>query len=322
MIDVLIVKTSSLGDVVHALPVLSDIQNVHPEWKIAWMAEESFQDLPRLHPFCADVIPVATRRWRKSWTSKSTRQELQQLCGRLKTIHPRIVLDLQGLIKSAVLSKLSPGHLLGYRWGSARENLATLLYEQGFEVSWKMHAVERNRTLAATALGYDMSAMHCDYGLHTKTRSLNPKEALFIHSSSWPTKLWPEENWIALGQVLSQQGVHCVLPSGSNTEWERAQRMAKKIPGASAPPPGPLQALITSLSQTSMVVGVDTGLSHLAAAFDLPTVALYCATNPEATGVYGSSRAINLGGIGSSPSVDEVVMTLISLGSLSNRDQP
>ena len=317
MIDVLIVKTSSLGDVVHALPVLSDIQRVHPDWKVAWMVEESFQDLPRLHPFCNEVIPVATRRWRKSLTSQVTQSEISKLRLRLKEILPRYVVDLQGLVKSAVLARLSPGLHLGYRWGSARENLATMLYDQGFSVSWKQHAVERNRKLAAAALGYDIVEKQCDYGVYNPV-SLGPrKEALLIHSSSWQTKLWPDESWIELGQALNQKGMHCILPSGSANEWERAQRLAQQIPGASALPPGTLRAFIAGLSRVSMVVGVDTGLTHLAAASSLPTVALYRVTDPAATGVYGSARAINLGGKAACPSVNEVLLTLKTLGCIS-----
>jgi heptosyltransferase-1 len=321
MIDVLIVKTSSLGDVVHALPVLTDIQRVHPDWKVAWMVEESFQDLPRLHPFCGEVIPVATRRWRKSLTSPATQTEMSKLRLRLKEIHPRYVLDLQGLVKSAALAWLSPGIHLGYRWGSARENLATLLYDQGFSVSWKQHAVERNRMLAAAALGYDIVEKQCDYGVYNHA-SLGPiKAALLIHSSSWQTKLWPDESWIELGQALNQHGMYCILPSGSSNEWERAQRLAQHIPGARAIPPGSLGAFVAELGRVSMVVGVDTGLTHLAAASALPTVALYRVTDPAATGVYGSARAINLGGKDACPSVKEVLLTLQTLGCISALDR-
>jgi heptosyltransferase-1 len=317
MIDVLIVKTSSLGDVVHALPVLSDIQRVHPDWKIAWMVEESLQAIPRLHPFCAQVIPVATRRWRKSWFSEATKHELKQLRSRLKEIQPHYVLDLQGLIKSALLAKLSPGLHLGYRWGSARENLATLLYDQGFAVSWKQHAVERNRKLAAGSLDYSIHETPCDYGLFQNSADSSSKDAILIHSSSWQTKLWPEESWIAMGQVLSQKGLRCVLPSGSPSEWERAQRLVQQIPDAIALPPGPLADCIGHLAGAHFVVGVDTGLTHLSTAFNLPTVALYRVTDPAATGVFGSDRAMNLGGKGGCPSVDDVLMTLTRLGCFS-----
>jgi heptosyltransferase I len=313
MVDVLIVKTSSLGDVVHALPVLSDIQKVHSDWKVAWMVEEPFQDLPHLHPFCAEVVSVSTRRWRKSWFADRTQQDLKQLRKRLKAMQPRYVLDLQGLMKSAVLARWSPGLHLGYRWGSARENLATLLYDKGFSVSWKQHAVERNRKLAAQAFAYDIDAIPCDYGLHTVAASAHPKQALLIHSSSWQTKLWPEENWVALGQALTRDGLHCLLPSGSTVEWDRAKRIAQKIPQAQALAPGPLSGIIATMQGVSIVVGVDTGLTHLATAFGLPTVALYTVTDPSATGVYGSKLAKNLGGKGVCPSVNEVMVALQTL---------
>lgn len=317
MIDVLIVKTSSLGDVVHALPVLTDIQRVHPDWKLAWMVEEAFVPLPRLHAFCGEVIPVATRRWRKSWLSQTTRQEWSHCRERLHALKPRYVLDLQGLMKSAVLARLSPGVHLGYRWGSARENISTWLYDQGFSVPWNLHAVERNRRLAAQAFHYDIESYPCDYGVHLASSKETSNQVLLIHSSSWETKLWPEDHWLDLGRALTRLGYECLLPSGSLTEWERAQRLAQHIPQAKALPPGPLEELITHFDHVAMVVGVDTGLTHLATACGLTTVALYTVTDPAATGVYGSHRALNMGGKNACPSVDEVLASLTRLGGLS-----
>jgi len=310
MIDVLIVKTSSLGDVIHALPVLSDLQRIFPDWKVAWMVEENFQDLPRLHPFCSEVISVAVRRWRKTGFSSASRKEISELRGQLHTIQPRYVLDLQGLIKSALLAKLSPGCHVGYSWGSARENLATLTYDKTYPVSWNQHAVERNRKLAALALGYALDDLECDYGLSTAQSKSGSKKMMMIHSTSKESKLWPEQYWIELGVALQKKGYESILPSGSKEEWQRAQRLAQHIPHATALPPGPLKDFIVELQPLSMVVGVDTGLTHLSTAMGLPTVAIYTATDPSATGVYGSRFALNLGGKQRTPLVEEVMLGL------------
>ncbi len=314
MPKLLIVKTSSLGDVIHALPVLSDLAHHRPELTVGWMVEEAFACLPSLHPHCAEVIPVAMRRWRRTWRTTATRAAVGALRERCAGFAADQVLDLQGLLKSAVLTLASPGERLGYRWRSAREPLASAFYHRRLAVSWQQHAVQRNRTLAASALGYTLDTP-CDYGLAAKRTAARPA-ALLLHATSRDDKLWPDAHWQTLGVSLASAGLQCLLPSGNADEFARARALAAVIPGARALPPGPLADLMPAFASASLAVGVDTGLTHLATAFGMPVVALFTATDPAATGVYGSPLARNLGGVGQCPRVGEVIDTLRSLKAL------
>ena len=317
MPSLLLVKTSSLGDVVHALPALSDLARSGRAWTVHWMVEEAFACIPLLHPLTQRVVPVATRRWRRDPASKSTRADLCQVRQTVREFAPDLVLDLQGLLKSALLARLSGGALHGYDWQSAREPLATLLYGHRHRVSWEQHAVARNRALTAAALGSD-DRLPCEYSVHYPERSASAPEAdafaLLLHASSRDDKRWPDADWRTLGRALARGGVRCLLPAGSRAEADRAQAIAGDIPGARALAPGPLADLLPYFAQARLAVGVDTGLTHLAAAFGLPTVALFTATDPAATGVFGSRRAVNLGGKGECPRVDQILATLEQLG--------
>lgn len=310
-VDLLLVKTSSLGDVVHALPVLSDLALQRPDCAVAWVVEESFTAIPRLHPFCQVVVPVALRRWRKRGPSLETCREWAAFKAQLRSLEAKKVLDLQGLLKSAWLAWQSPGERLGFQWGSARENLATLTYHRTRPVPWSLHAVERNRLLAASHFGYSLPE-RLQYGI-AQHRTVQGRQAVFIHSSSREDKLWAEASWVLLGQTLAAEGFEVILVSGNLSEYARAQRLESLIPGAKALQPAPLEVAIQVLRGAALLIGVDTGLTHLAVALTVPTIAIYTATDPKATGVWGGRTAVNIGGMGEEPPVGAVLNALKSL---------
>ena len=313
MRKILIIKTSSLGDVVHALPAVSDIARHCPDITVDWMVEASFSAIPALHPSVRHIIPVATRRWRKAPLSRDTWQELASLRHQLREGAYDLTIDLQGLIKSALLGWLVPAHRMGYAWSSAREPWATLAYQERFAIPWNLHAVARNRLLTAQALGYEPEP-EVRYGL--KLPSAPPPWApgepyvVLLHATSRPHKEWPESYWIELGVRLQQQGLRAIIPGGSAIERERAARLASRIPAALAAPVMDLAALAALLAHAQCVIGVDTGLSHLATALNRPVVAIFTATRPEDTGVYGSPLAVNCGGKKQMPSVETVMQAL------------
>lgn len=179
-----------------------------------------------------------------------------------------------------------------------------------------MHAVERTRLLCARALGYEVP-QRCDYGIRAAPRSFawigGGAYAVLLHASSGDHKLWDERNWVALAESLGAAGTGCVLPWGNERERERAMRIAKKLRAAIVPPALSLDELAGLLAGARMAVGVDTGLTHLAAALGAPTVGIYTATDPAATGIYGCARAINLGGIQRVPTVQQVLTALESV---------
>lgn len=314
----LLIKTSSLGDVIHALPALTDMQRCRPDLQVSWMVEESFAALPALHPGVHQVIPVATRRWRHHWLAAQTRNELAALRRRLIEARFDLSLDLQGLIKSALLGALVPTHHLGYNRASAREPLACWGYQETFGVPWSLHAVQRNRALSAQALGYEPDPAVC-YGLHPPAWHADWMDSnsyvVLLHATSRADKEWPESHWISLGRCLHDLGLSVIIPAGSAPEQDRARRLAAAIPGAIAAPPLDLTQLAGLLGQAWAVVGVDTGLTHLAGALQRPVVALYTATDPRTTGVFGNPRALNCGGKGCCPTVAEVIQHLRALSS-------
>ena len=307
---ILLVKTSSLGDVIHNLPVVSDLRRSFPDAVIDWCVEESFAEIPRLHPEIADAIPVAIRRWRKNLLKAQTWKEIGAFRRRIGTLNYDAILDTQGLIKSGLISRFAHGVRYGYAAEVAREPLAARFYDKTFVIPPNAHAVERNRWLGAAAFDYPVD-LPLDYGIAPPDLDSSwleaERHAVLFTATSRDDKLWNEQNWIAIGQALSNRGLTPIFPSGSLAERERAERIAASTPGAVVAPPLKLRELATLIGRAALAIGVDTGLAHLATALRVPTIALYVTTDPALTGVYGSGYFRNLGGIGRSPSVAEVL---------------
>jgi heptosyltransferase-1 len=303
---ILLIKTSSLGDVVHNLPVVTDLRARFPAADIDWVVEEAFADIPRLHPGVGQVIPVAVRRWRRSLLNLQTWREIGSLRKRLGEARYDIAIDTQGLLKSALIARLAPTRRCGYAADSAREPLASRFYDARFEVAKTLHAVERNRRLAAMAGGYTSNGAP-DYGITVPSAPTPGPTAVLLTATSRDDKLWPEDRWVALGCELQARGLYCQFPAGNSLERERAERIASRIPQANLLPPSGLGELAGHLCAARIVVGVDTGLVHLAAALGRPTLALFAASDPALTGVLARTPAFNLGTRGQSPSVAEVL---------------
>ncbi|MCR4297625.1 MAG: lipopolysaccharide heptosyltransferase I [Gallionella sp.] len=310
--NILLIKTSSLGDVVHNFPVVTDIRSHFPDASIDWVVEENFAALPALHHGVREVIPVALRRWRKSWWA--ARDEIHASCRNLRARHYDIVLDTQGLLKSALIARCVRTTRCGFAWDSAREPLASLLYHRRFSVAGDQHAVERNRRLAGLALGYQLEGA-ADYGIRPPAIArpawlAEGVYAVLLHATSRADKLWGEANWIALGRYLHEKNLRCVLPWGSAAEQARSLRLAEAIPDAVVPPRLSLNEAAALLGGAQAAVGVDTGLAHLAAALGVPTVGIYTATDPALTGLCAGRSAVNLGNVNRAPDAAAVLAAL------------
>lgn len=311
---ILLVKTSSLGDVLHNLPAVSDIVHYYPGAKIDWVVEESFASLPKLHPAVCNVIQVAVRRWRRNLLSHSTWHELASFRRTLSTQDYDMAIDTQGLLKSALLMRGARGVRCGFDRESAREPFAARFYEKTFRVPKGQHAVERNRQLVAQALGYTADGA-ADYGIRPPTVAqplwLNEGAyAVLLHATSRDNKLWAETNWLALGRDLHERGIRSILPWGNEAEHMRSLHLAEAIPDAITPPRLTLNEAAALLGGAQAAIGVDTGLAHLAAALGVPTIGIYTATDPALTGLYGGRCVVNLGSAGRPPDAVTVIETL------------
>lgn len=310
---ILLVKTSSLGDVIHNLPVASDIGQQLPGTQLDWIVEAPYAPLVALHPAVHRVIPVALRRWRRELLRASTWKEIGAFRSEAGAERYDDIVDTQGLLKSGLIARAARGRHHGFDAASAREPLVATLYDARHTVAGGQHAVQRNRLLAGAALGY-APVDEVRYGISAPVSSITGRYAVLLHGTSREDKLWPESNWLELGRALGGQGVRCVLPWGSPEERERSERLASQLANAEVPPALPLDRLAGVLGGAQAVVGVDTGLTHLAVALERPVVAVYCGSDPALTGVYGHAAIRNLGAPGRPPEAASVVQALRDIG--------
>ena len=279
---ILLVKLSSLGDVVHAMPVVHDILQVHPGALIDWVVEPAFAPLVRRVHGINTVIECSLRRWAKQWWTSAVRAEWRAFRLRLGAVNYDAVIDLQGLTKSAVVARLAHGMSYGLAHateGSSFEAPARWLIDQPIGLPTRIHAVDRSRELVAAVLQFELQSAP-NFGLTTAAQRADLRGAqptvVLVHGSSREDKLWPEAHWSALGQRLVAAGWRVALPRTGDVERARANRIATAIgPQAEVWPAMNLDALTERMQLTQAVIGVDSGLSHIAVALGLPHVQIY-----------------------------------------------
>ncbi|HFK4478755.1 TPA: lipopolysaccharide heptosyltransferase RfaC [Citrobacter sedlakii] len=292
---VLIVKTSSMGDVLHTLPALTDAQQAIPGIQFDWVVEEGFAQIPSWHSAVNRVIPVAIRRWRKAWFSASVKAERNAFREAVQAERYDAVIDAQGLVKSAALvTRLAHGVKHGMDWQSAREPLAALFYHRRHHIARQQHAVERTRELFAKSLNYSKPSSQGDYAIarHFLTSEQDTAQpyAVFLHATTRDDKHWPEANWRALIGFLADNDISIKLPWGAPHEEARARRLAEGFAHVEVLPRMSLEEVARVLAGAKYVVSVDTGLSHLTAALDRPNITLYGPTDPGLIGGYGKNQ--------------------------------
>lgn len=290
---VLVIKTSSMGDVIHTLPALTDAADAFPGLRFDWVVEEGFAEIPRWHAAVEQVVPIAIRRWRKNpWQTLKTRpwrDIRRQLAGRGYVA----AIDAQGLLKSAWIGLLTDAPRSGYNWRSAREPFSALFYNHRIDVPRDQHAVERIRQLMARSLSYDRPQGAPAYGIAPSRLDLSaarPDSLVFLHATTRADKHWPEPEWIQLAQLAAAGGYRICLPWADDEARARAERIAAHCPSAEVLPRLSLAAVAGLLHGASGAVAVDTGLGHLAAALDVPSVSLYGPTDPGLIGAYGLNQ--------------------------------
>ena len=307
MANILFIKTSSLGDVVHHMPALTDARKAHPDATFSWLVEEAFAPLVRLHPAIDTVIPVASRRWRKSLYAPATIAEIRASFRNIRAQRYDEIVDTQGLLRTAILTRAARGMRHGYDASSVREPLASLFYDVRHRVERDMHAVERNRILSGLALGYAPDEAP-DFGLDRARigKDSTSRYGLLLHATARREKQWPDADWIAFAKLFAQR-FELLIPWGTEAERARSEYIAAAVPGARVPDRAPLDQVAKLIAGAQFVVGVDTGLLHLAAALGVPVVAIFAGSKPALTGPMGRGRLSILGDDGKPPSVDSVV---------------
>ncbi|MCV6609749.1 MAG: lipopolysaccharide heptosyltransferase RfaC [Amphritea sp.] len=290
---VLIVKTSSMGDVIHTLPALTDASRAIPGITFDWVVEEGFAEIPSWHFAVDRVIPVAIRRWRKNLWKTFRSGEWKAYRKQLAEREYDLIIDAQGLLKSAVLvTRYAKGVRCGYDGQSAREPMAAKFYQRRFTVGKQQHAVERTRQLFAQALGYELEGRG-DFSIrqHFVNEQAPASDYLvFLHSTTRFDKHWPEVYWRELIGKATAAGWKIRLPWGNPAERERAERLAEGFAGVEVLPKLNLAEVTGVLAGAAACVSVDTGLSHMAAALDRPNVILFGSTDPGLVGGYGKDQ--------------------------------
>lgn len=312
---VLLIKTSSLGDIIHTYPALSDAVVACPSIQFDWLVEEGFTDLPKLHPAVGKVIPLPWRRLRGQLWKPSAWRELKAFVNTLQATHYDLVIDAQGLLKSAIWTRFIHASSWGLDAQSAREPMASHFYTYKAAVAWGQHAITRVRMLFAQALNYPLPDMQqVNYGLTPKLRVLPERDAapywVFAHATTWESKHWPEAYWQRLILFAAQHKRRVYLPWSNEQERMRAERFARLTHHVIVLPEMTLSAIARLLTDAELVVGVDTGLTHLAAALHRPVVALYGATEPGLTGVVGQRVTVLQAKYPCAPCLREVCIEL------------
>lgn len=289
---VLLVKTSSLGDVIHTLPALTDAARAIPGIQFDWVVEEGFAEIPAWHPAVAQVIPVAIRRWRKNLWQTIRNGDWRRFKARLREARYDLVIDAQGLLKSAWLTRYVSAPVAGLDRESAREPIACRFYDRLYAVPKDQHALERTRQLFAQALGYALPQGLGNYGLDRAAMAdhVTQPYLLFLHGTTWASKHWPEQEWRELAQRMSELGWAIRLPWGNEAERARAERIVAGVDNAAVLPKLNLAGVAKVIAGAQACVAVDTGLGHLAAALDVPSISLYGPTLPGRVGAYGRGQ--------------------------------
>jgi heptosyltransferase I len=315
MSDILFIKTSSLGDVIHHMPAVTEARRWRRHSHFAWVVEEAFAPLVRLHPAVDEVIPVAARRWRGAAFAPRTWREIAAFVSDLRRHDYDEIVDSQGLFfKSALIARLARGRRHGYDATSIRERAASSLYDVQHRIPHGLHAIVRNRMLTGLALGYAPEGA-ADFGLE-RQKLANPGSSygILLHATARAQKEWPQASWVALGQALEARAgslmLPLMLPWGTPAERLRSERIAAAIADAVVPDRQPLEVLARRIAGASFVVGVDTGLLHLAAALGVPLVGIFVGSEPGLTAPTGQGPIAVVGGKGVTPSVAEVVSAL------------
>lgn len=294
---ILLIKTSSLGDLIHTFPAITDLSSEYKQLTLDWVVERSFVEVPKWHPAVSNVIPVDMRKWFKNPLSVSNFYEWRRFVDMLQSYKYDVVIDAQGLIKSALIARKARGPVYGLNWRSAWEPIASLAYDRTVAVDPSKHAIDRMRDLMAGLMDYLPREESLNYGIDVSRLSSDvvlPEQPflVFFHATTWQSKKWPVPYWRELTQLVASKGYRILLPWGNESERRAAEDIASVSSMAVVPPKSSLTNLAVLMTHAEGVVAVDTGLAHVAAALEVPLVSLYGPTDPSQTGTQGKTATV------------------------------
>jgi heptosyltransferase-1 len=314
MTEILFIKTSSMGDVLHHMPAVTDARKRFPGARMTWVVDEMYVPLARLHPAIDEIIPIAVRRWRKQLYKASAWKEFYKAVRQIRARSFDKIIDTQGLVRTALTAKLAYGERHGYDAESIREPFAAKFYDVNHKVGWDLHVIARNRTLTARALGYSPDGAP-DYGFNRSKikASASGNYAIIFHATAKAKKEWPEERWIEIARSLSKRGFEVVLPWGNETERARSERIAVATPNARVPARVPIIDVAHLIAGAKLVCGVDTGFLHIAAALGVPVAAVFTITKSHTAIPMGPGRVEMVGADNGLPEVRDVLAAVEKL---------
>jgi len=311
MTEILFIKTSSMGDVLHHMPAVTDARRRFPHARLSWVVDEIYAPLAALHPAVDEIVPIAIRRWRKRLLELPTWNEIREATSKLRARRYDAVIDTQGLVRTALMTKLIDGASHGYDADSIREPFAARFYENGHAVGWDLHVIARNRTLTGLALGYEPEGAP-DYGFDCKFFAAETAApyAILFHATAKTGKEWLEDRWVEVGKALAARGLEVVLPWGNDAERARSERLAAQIANARIPDLKPILEVGKLIAGAQLVVGVDTGFLHIAAALGVPVVAVFTIVKSHTAIPMGPGPVEMVGAENGIPAVADVIAAI------------
>lgn len=309
----LYIKLSALGDQIFSLPAIDDALKRYPDLAIDWVVDERFADIPRLHGRVRRVFALPLKRWRKQgwWAS---RREISAFWRALRAERYDLIIDAQGMWKSLLVVLVARAQTkIGYSAAYCGEAPVARFYDRKLDMPG-VHGSLRLRETFAQAIGSDAGTAP-DYGLTPPPRLAftgSAPYAVLLHGASKDDKLWPEDRWVQVGQALAARGLRSLLPWGNDTERARAERLAAQIGAdhALVAPRMSITECAALMANAAAVVGLDTGLVHLAAAYARPTVAIFTATRADFFYPVDARHGVALGGPGAQVEVAQVLTAL------------
>lgn len=296
---ILVIKISSMGDIIHTLPAITDASNAIPNALFDWVVEETFSEIPTWHPFVDQVIPIKLRFWKNQWYKLNSWKEYHKCIRQLNTKKYDAIIDAQGLLKTSlfITHKITYGTKHGMNFYSAKEGISSLFYHKNYYINKMQHAIERIRQLFSFSLKYtlplNLGQYNIRHNFNSKTKFYNLSPYLiFFHATTQPEKHWPELNWYMLIKYAINSGYQIKIPFWTIHEELFVKRLKDHFSEIIILSKLTLNQIAMQIIESRATISVDTGLSHLSAALNCPNLTLYGPTDPKLIGTYGHNQII------------------------------